>query len=335
MAITVVSPASGGSPLAALTGSTTETGTESSGFSALFGQLLAGKKGPAEMDDVLSKDITDPMHSLTGMDSDRDAALTGALPAEIQALLNSKLTRKSTEAEEQPSDTDILAAPLQAQVETRTTPTLKNSRQEIAAAALSGQSNSRATEQALVSHNPANLAATTTEEPGPVTQLLHSLPGTAQGSTQTQQTQSTLPELRTPLHDTSRWSQEFGEKIVWMARNDQQQAQLNLNPAHLGPLRITLNMDADQASAVFTATTPEVRQAIEDAMPRLREMLANAGISLGHTQVGTQSQQEQAKAQEGRGSARASKDGAILEADTASSAPVVQRRGIGMVDLFA
>jgi flagellar hook-length control protein FliK len=41
-----------------------------------------------------------------------------------------------------------------------------------------------------------------------------------------------------------------------MARNDGQQAELRLNPAHLGPLRISLHLEADKASANFLATTP-------------------------------------------------------------------------------
>jgi flagellar hook-length control protein FliK len=154
--------------------------------------------------------------------------------------------------------------------------------------------------------------------------------------------------VRTPVYDPQ-WKDALGEKIVWMARNDQQQASLRLHPAHLGPLQIQLHLEADKASASFLATTPEVRQAIEEALPRLREMLASAGITLGETQVGEQSRQENGFGEaflqgESRhndlsggntqaGDSRNDADDAILEDISAVAGHL--RRGSGLVDLFA
>ncbi|MDR2165490.1 MAG: flagellar hook-length control protein FliK [Zoogloeaceae bacterium] len=149
-----------------------------------------------------------------------------------------------------------------------------------------------------------------------------------------------VDRLGTPLFDP-RWAQEFGEKIVWMAKNELQQAQLHLHPAHLGALRINLSLDAEKTSATITAVaaTPEARQAIEDALPRLREMLSGAGISLGDAQVGTQSRQESAFATQYGGArpadVRHNGNTAILDhISDAVSAPGF-RRGDGLVDLFA
>jgi len=47
------------------------------------------------------------------------------------------------------------------------------------------------------------------------------------------------------------------------------------------PYRISLSMSGDQANAVFISASPEVREALENAMPRLREILADAGVTLG------------------------------------------------------
>jgi flagellar hook-length control protein FliK len=38
-----------------------------------------------------------------------------------------------------------------------------------------------------------------------------------------------------PLHSTE-WTQDFGNRVVWLARNDQQSAQININPANLGQI---------------------------------------------------------------------------------------------------
>jgi hypothetical protein len=72
--------------------------------------------------------------------------------------------------------------------------------------------------------------------------------------------------ISTPLHAEA-WPQQFGEKVVWMAKNDQQTAQININPPQLGPVQITLSLSGDQATAVFASPHAEVRQAIESSLP--------------------------------------------------------------------
>ena len=199
---------------------------------------------------------------------------------------------------------------------------------------------------ALLPSKSANLAAGT-EDFG---QMLRE--NLLQGQVQNQSTPgasapgASAQGLQTPVLSPA-WAQEFGEKIVWMAKSGQQTAQLSLNPAHLGPLTIHLNLDADKASATFTASTAEVRQAIEEAMPRLREMLAAAGVALGETSVGTQTRQEwhtaqqqaaqqeaQSKARNAR-AARSERDGAILEDHLPVAHIARTQHGTSMVDLFA
>ena len=94
------------------------------------------------------------------------------------------------------------------------------------------------------------------------------------------------------------WDQALGDKLVWMAGQSQQTAQLHLNPPELGPLQITLTLDHDQASAQFVSAHALVRDAIEAAMPRLREMLADNGITLGDTSVSADAFREQAQPQQ-------------------------------------
>ena len=83
------------------------------------------------------------------------------------------------------------------------------------------------------------------------------------------------------------WDRGLGDKLVWMAGAKHQVAELHLNPPELGPLKITLTLNHDQASAQFVSAHAQVREAIETAMPRLREMLAGSGITLGSTDVST------------------------------------------------
>ncbi len=335
MAITVVSPASGSQALSPLTGGASEPASGEGGFGSLLGQLLAAGKGAAEPGGLplLRADALRDLPQLpllTGLEG-QPILLAGTLPEGVHALLQPEGESRSG-TEEEAATPELLLAALQAPVEERSPLLLRPSDAQGVSTGLAGTSAAlQNAELALLQNGPANLAAQLQTEAG---QPLHPSMAPAPVAQQQTQPQAALPELKTPVQDPN-WSQEFGEKIVWMARNDQQQAQLSLNPAHLGPLRITLNMEADTASAMFTAATPEVRQAIEDAMPRLREMLANAGISLGHTQVGTQSQQQETMARQEQRPTRAPGDGAILEAAESPGTPVPMRRGSGLVDLFA
>lgn len=161
--------------------------------------------------------------------------------------------------------------------------------------------------------------------------LRHAVPDTAAP-------QATGP-LETPVTHP-RWGDDLGNRVVWMARHDEQTARINLNPPELGPLQITLNLSGDQASASFTSPHAEVRQAIADALPRLREMLAGAGIDLGQTNVGAQAQQERSgNWPESPASPRFGNDAAILaatgDAPGGGAVPLPMQRGRGMVDLFA
>ncbi|MCB4360880.1 flagellar hook-length control protein FliK [Quatrionicoccus australiensis] len=155
---------------------------------------------------------------------------------------------------------------------------------------------------------------------------------------QATQAQSVSTEVSTPLH-ADNWSNNFSEKIVWLAKNDQQTAQININPPQLGPVQITLQINGDQASAIFASPHAEVRQAIESSLSQLKEMLAGAGINLGQADVGANMAQQNREApfQSANGN-RSTGENAILPGigntvDSTVSTPV--QRGRGMVDLFA
>lgn len=103
------------------------------------------------------------------------------------------------------------------------------------------------------------------------------------------QTQLTV---NTPLVDGA-WADEFSQKITWMATQHGQSAELHLNPPQLGPLDVLIKVDGDQATALFSSPHAAVRDAIEQALPKLREMLADNGIMLGNASVSDQSAREQ------------------------------------------
>lgn len=89
------------------------------------------------------------------------------------------------------------------------------------------------------------------------------------------------------------WDNALGQRVLWMVSNQQQVAELNLNPPDLGPLQVVLSLSDDQASATFVSQHADVRQALEAALPRLKEMMADSGISLAETTVSADTSQRQ------------------------------------------
>lgn len=85
------------------------------------------------------------------------------------------------------------------------------------------------------------------------------------------------------------WDQAIGQKIVWMVAGGEQSAQLTLNPPDLGPIQVVLSISDSQVDASFVSSHLDVREAIEAAAPKLREMMDNAGMTLSGFSVNAQS----------------------------------------------
>jgi flagellar hook-length control protein FliK len=134
--------------------------------------------------------------------------------------------------------------------------------------------------------------------------------------------------------DAPGWDRGLGEKMMWMAGRKMQVAELHLNPPELGPLQITLSISNDQASAQFVSQHAAVREAIETAMPRLREMLAEGGITLGNASVSAESSGGQAQAQQDARN-HVPRSATQADAGTAFRSPQPPRATRGLVDIFA
>lgn len=143
--------------------------------------------------------------------------------------------------------------------------------------------------------------------------------------------------VHTPVNHPA-WGNEFSQKITWLAAQRDQSAELHLNPPQLGPLDVVIKVSADQATALFTSPHAAVREAIEQALPKLREMLADNGIMLGNATVSDQAsrrdQNDSARAQQGSGTdpGRVEDVTAVMsQGERVSALP----RHNGMVDTFA
>ena len=138
-----------------------------------------------------------------------------------------------------------------------------------------------------------------------------------------------------------KWGEEFSQKIVWLASQQQQVAEIRLNPAHLGPIEILLNITNDQgvqANAQFVSSHSAVREAIEAALPKLREMMAENGITLGNVTVDSNSSQQQRNpSQQESASTRflTNQSGINIDSTDQSKTTITTSNHHGMVNTFA
>ena len=135
---------------------------------------------------------------------------------------------------------------------------------------------------------------------------------------------------------SARWEQALGEQLLWVAQKDLQTASLTLNPPELGPVRIELQLNDTQAVANFSSQQPEVRKAIEDALPALKTLFADAGLQLQQANVGSgdagQSPAQRRQVDEGSGGTARPDDDAPASVVAATALARASNR---LLDTFA
>ncbi len=137
-----------------------------------------------------------------------------------------------------------------------------------------------------------------------------------------------------PLQDPA-WGNALGDRVLFMTGQKIHQAEIRLNPAEMGPITIRVSVDDGAADVTFTAQHLVARDAIEAAMPRLRELLSENGLSLGNTSVTEQGTEQDRKGSETQQAREES--GAVAEGqrtDDSTGQPVTRRHTQGLVDTF-
>ncbi|MFJ5435932.1 flagellar hook-length control protein FliK [Pectobacterium sp. CHL-2024] len=120
----------------------------------------------------------------------------------------------------------------------------------------------------------------------PVAQAMHIQPASV--GTITPAPQAASAQLNAPF-GSPQWQDTLGQQIIMFSRNGQQTAELRLNPQELGALHISLKIDDNQAQIHLASANSQVRSALEAALPHLRNAMAESGINLGQSSVGSDS----------------------------------------------
>ncbi len=135
------------------------------------------------------------------------------------------------------------------------------------------------------------------------------------------------------------WTNAMNERVTWLVGQRMQSADIQLNPPQLGPVEVRITIQNDQANLFFTSQSSAVREAIQAALPRLNEMLAQGGLSLGQTSVGAESfagQQQASRDGNGRHPGAGPARG-LLANDTAGASVqplVTMLQGRAGIDMF-
>ncbi|HRX89329.1 MAG TPA: flagellar hook-length control protein FliK [Steroidobacteraceae bacterium] len=138
--------------------------------------------------------------------------------------------------------------------------------------------------------------------------------------------------LSQPL-GTAAWTTELATRVSLLVRSAKQSATLKLNPADLGPVEVRISVRESDASVTFVAAHADTRAALEQAMPKLRDMLASQGLALADSAVFADSQRSFNSSQpqpQRAGNEAAPRDERPLEAAEAAKGP-----GASLLDIYA
>ncbi len=95
-----------------------------------------------------------------------------------------------------------------------------------------------------------------------------------------------------------RFSPVMKQQLVAMVSNGIGQAEIRLDPPELGHMLVKIQVQQDQTQVQFHVSQPGAKELLEQATPKLREMLAEQGIELSDSQVSYREKSHDGSSQE-------------------------------------
>lgn len=135
----------------------------------------------------------------------------------------------------------------------------------------------------------------------------------------------------TPEMGSDNFDDAIGARMSWLADQKIGHAHIKVTPNEMGPVEVRLHLDGDKVNASFTSANAEVRQALEQSLPRLREMLGQNGFQLGQADVGQQQQNPSGN----RSGGSSDGNGLTLDDSPPVGIPSVVLRQRGLLDAYA
>ena len=302
---------------------------------ALFAQLAAQQQPAQPLTTATAASAQSALSSDTA-DADKKSALLAGLTTTASSLLADDGKTAVTDSSA-PATASTATAHAAGKNTSAPSPDFSSALAAMTAAngnvAVAAQTDSRTPDSALNLVNNAAVAVS-------------SAPVSTTPTTTSAVTAPSTPLLNAQL-GTPEWQQQLGQQVMMFNRQGQQTAELRLHPQDLGSIQISMKIENNQAQLHFVSGHSAVRSAIEAAMPDLKTALADNGISLGQSSVGSdssqwqqaQQQSSQSGSQQGNASSWAAFNaGGVNAAADALPVPVSLAQRLGgnnSVDIFA
>jgi flagellar hook-length control protein FliK len=128
------------------------------------------------------------------------------------------------------------------------------------------------------------------------------------------------------------WSKQFSDHVVWMSQQGTKTAVIKLHPEDLGPLEINIKMVQDSASVTIVSHSSQVREMIDQSMPRLQAMMAEQGLNLSEMNINSDSGERHFSRQDNSGF-----EGTLISVDEEVMTTPVIKKAVpqGVIDYFA
>ena len=100
--------------------------------------------------------------------------------------------------------------------------------------------------------------------------------------------ETAMPSWQTEVPTTvgkQGWGNAVMQRVMWMSSQQVQTAEIALDPPELGPLQVRVSNQGEQTSVVFSSQHAQVRDALDQSLPRLREMMEEQGVDLADVNV--------------------------------------------------
>ena len=87
------------------------------------------------------------------------------------------------------------------------------------------------------------------------------------------------------------FSNAVKEKVMVMINQKIKQLEIRLDPPELGSMQVKLNLQNEQAAVNFVVQNQQAKEALEQNMGKLKEMLADSGVDVGESNIEQQDRQ--------------------------------------------
>ncbi|KEQ16342.1 flagellar hook-length control protein FliK [Endozoicomonas numazuensis] len=103
------------------------------------------------------------------------------------------------------------------------------------------------------------------------------------------------PSMTMRLKEFQDFPNAMGNRLAWLANNEQKTAIIRLDPPELGKLELLLNIDGDKVTVNFQASGNAVRELILQQIDRLRMAMADHDLDLVNVDVSAERESDREK----------------------------------------